>query len=77
VLKPWLRNRRVLFVGRNVARAFGCNDLDWLQWVDDDTAEQVAVIPHPSGIVTWWNDKGNRDSAGRFLSEAFRKMKDS
>ena len=28
---------------------------------------QVAVIPHPSGIVRWWNDPENREKARTFM----------
>lgn len=32
-------------------------------------ALRLAWMPHTSGIVTWWNDAGNRRRAGRFLRE--------
>jgi len=69
---PDLKNRHVLFVGRNVADAFGFRDLPFLQWRYADVAVRVAVIPHPSGIVTWWNDPDNRMAAADFLKEAFK-----
>jgi len=69
--KPSLNGRRVIFVGRNVASAFGCSDLPWLSWRKLSGAK-VAVIPHPSGIVLWWNDERNREDASVFLREALR-----
>jgi len=67
---PNLSGRRVLLVGRNVAKAFGFGDLPWLEWRKLEGME-VAVIPHPSGIVLWWNDKENRQAAKKFLREVF------
>jgi uracil-DNA glycosylase len=66
-----LTGRRVVFVGHAVSRAFGVKVgqgalMRWLrvEHLDFD----FAVVPHPSGINTWWNDPDNRDAAGRFLS---------
>ena len=71
-LRPNLSGRRILFVGRNVARAFGFDDVPRLEWRKTDEFE-FAWIPHPSGIVLWWNDRENRERAGRFLRECFNR----
>ena len=42
---------------------------DWSMVVDVEDFEVAAVIPHPSGIVLWWNDPENRKRAGMFLRE--------
>lgn len=68
-----LQGRRVLFVGKNVAAAFGYDDLPWLEWKKLDDGGMVAVIPHLSKIVLWWNDVENRKAAGKFLKEIFAK----
>jgi len=69
---PLLEDKTVVFLGRNVADAFGFSDLSYLQWrYGTGVAERVAVIPHPSGIVRWWNDARNRKEAQRFLSAIF------
>lgn len=69
---PELEDRRILFVGRNVAAAFGFGKIPWLKWIRDDESDmEVAVIPHPSGIVTWWNEGNNKRAAAEFLSETF------
>ena len=64
-----LRGRMVIFVGRSVAAAFGLPRIPWMTWIERFGAE-VASIPHPSGIVRWWNDADNRDAAGEFMRAA-------
>ena len=68
VLKDRLVGRRVLFVGRRAAAAFGLRDLPWLTWKSVSRGTKVAAIPHPSGIVLWWNDRENRRAARSFLN---------
>jgi hypothetical protein len=70
-LEGLLLHRHTILLGRNVSRAFGLKRLDWFTWIEFRRGT-VAVIPHPSGIVRWWNLEMNRRSAGAFLSEAFR-----
>jgi hypothetical protein len=61
--------RTAVLLGRNVARAFGLGQVPWLSWTDLGGG-RVGVIPHPSGIMLWWNSMENRTMAGRFLLEA-------
>lgn len=68
VLADAFAGRRVLFVGRRVARAFGLRS-DYLVW-NGNTRFEWAIIPHPSGINQWWNDPENVERAGRFLRAA-------
>ena len=65
-VKPYLVDRTVLLLGRNVARAFGLVKLSWMVWTEEFGA-RMAVIPHPSGIVIWWNSLENREKVGIFL----------
>lgn len=60
---------RVILVGRRVSTAFGYPWLSFLTWTYDDHPPgfYVAVIPHPSGIVRWWNSPDNVEAARRFL----------
>ncbi len=58
--------RRVLLAGKRVASAFGLKDPEWFKPVEHRQA-LMAVIPHPSGIVTYWNDESNRRRAAEFL----------
>lgn len=67
---PLLTGRRVIFIGRNVAAAFGEPRIGWMTWIERFEA-RVAAIPHPSGIVLWWNDQRNRSAAAEFLRKAF------
>jgi len=74
-MKHDLSGRRVVFVGKNVARAFG-EDMDFLEWkYSNELDAEIAVIPHPSGIVQWWNDRDNRKAAGEFLAASFEKQR--
>lgn len=66
ILMPDVLGRRVLFVGRAVAAAFAMPRVPLLTWVGACGA-WVAVVPHPSGIVRWWNSEENRARAGEFL----------
>lgn len=54
-----LHGRRVLLAGKQVARAFGVRT-GYFQWSAHEKGFEVAVIPHPSGVNHWWNDRANR-----------------
>lgn len=61
-----LDGRDVIFVGRNVSRAFGhdAKTLPFFQWEYNPTWHyQFACVPHPSGRNHWYNDPVNRDLA--------------
>ena len=59
-----------LLAGSRVARAFGMRsfDYDYLEPFEF-RGRCFAVIPHPSGIVRWWNDPRNRRAAEVFAEE--------
>lgn len=64
-LLPEIEGRRVVMCGRRVASAFGVRpDVPFLTWLPLD---RYAVIPHPSGVVRWWNEPGNVEAAAGFL----------
>lgn len=70
-LHPRLRERRVVLVGRRVAEAFRLGQMPYLRWERDVGGfAEVAVLPHPSGVVRWWNESANVEAARRFLREA-------
>lgn len=72
-MAPRLRGRVVVLMGRNVAWAFGVDDLHYLTWyVGRGGWARFAVCPHPSGVNRWWNDEGNRDRAGEFFQQLVR-----
>lgn len=68
-LREELAGRRVVLLGRLVARAFRLQDdmYDWFQPVEVPPGVEVAVMPHPSGVSTWWNDEGNVNRASAFM----------
>jgi len=62
--------RAVILLGKNVAKAFNIQDPEFFQWGTTHRPFTV-VIPHPSGINHWWNDKRNQRVAREFLSEMY------
>lgn len=80
------RYRRVVLCGAGPAEAFGLPYVPHFKWYDHHTELQshsagmrvrrwtwkVAVIPHPSGTVLYWNSPENRAKGHRFLWEAVR-----
>lgn len=79
-IEPLLAGRAVVLVGRNVARAFGLEELEWHTWSEFPVRRflpvsqriviaQVAVVPHPSGRNHWYNRSENRRIAREFWEE--------
>jgi len=71
-MRPLLRGREVILVGRNVSAAFGYTEshLDFHEWYDDDTWKmKVSVIPHPSGRNHWYHKEPNREASRLFWAE--------
>jgi hypothetical protein len=67
---PLLLGRPVIFVGRNVAGAFGF-DIPFHEWhaLMGVTPTEIAVIPHPSGRNHWYNSPSNQELARLFWAE--------
>lgn len=61
-----LRGRRVIFLGRNVAEAFGFAWKEPMVW-HQHVGFTAARLPHPSGVNLWWNDAKNVRAAAAFL----------
>lgn len=62
-----------LLCGRRVAAAFGFReDARYLRWYPLD-GKHYGVVPHPSGIVRWYNDPQNRARARRWLRRLARR----
>lgn len=68
-----LQNRRVIFCGRNVAKAFGHFDDRYFEWDTDDRFFTYAVMPHVSRINRWWNEPKNVERATAFFHELYMK----
>ncbi len=68
-LTPSLIGRRIVMVGDNVARAFGVTKYPWCIWMASDAFPETefAVLPHPSGVNMWYNDRDNLKRAKKFL----------
>lgn len=60
----------VILCGRRVASAFGlAAPGEWLTWRRHGRMH-LGLLPHPSGVVRWWNEPENREAARRFMSSA-------
>lgn len=80
-IRPLLRGRTVILVGRNVAQAFEL-DLDFHTWhldfeqVGTETpglVQQIAVVPHTSGRNFWYNDPENMRAAREFWTDVLNR----
>lgn len=81
---PFLRGRRVVFVGRQVAEAFGFGAVPFLESVEalnrkigepgTSTADHkttFVVIPHPSGRNPWYSRPENREALRTYFDGVF------
>ncbi len=60
-------NRLVLLCGKKVASCFGVGGpMAFLERREVGNASFV-LLPHPSGVNHWWNDRGNKEAAGGLL----------
>lgn len=69
-LRETLRDYRgVICLGRRVAGVVlpGGGGFPYFRWTESRGAKLV-VIPHPSGIVRWWNEPENVERAREFLT---------
>ena len=77
VMKHELNGAYVMFVGKHVADAFGIHS-EFNQYFIANAFHcwsqggvggffEFQVIPHPSGVNRWWNDRKNRATARRFF----------
>ncbi len=60
--------RAVILLGKNVAQAFNLQKPEFFKW-DRTCRPFTVVIPHPSGLNHWWNEKSNQRIARKFLNE--------
>lgn len=68
-----VRGRVVVLAGKRVARAFGLADPPWLRRIALGRGEASCfVVPHPSGIVTWYNELLNRRRVAKLLRRLAR-----
>lgn len=59
----------VIFLGQNVAHAFGLRKAPLCEWIHCPYTRglKVAVLPHPSGINLWYNSARNVAIAKSFM----------
>lgn len=59
--------RPFLFIGRRCSRAFGLSaDTPFCSWMQFH-GRRIAIVPHPSGVVTWWQNAVNLLTVERFM----------
>ncbi len=59
---------KVLLAGKRVARAFRLGSPTYFEETRVEGIDvPVVVVPHPSGVNRWWNDRGNAADARKFL----------
>lgn len=63
-----LSGRKVILVGKGVAEAFELADMAFLE-VREVRGAKVLLLPHPSGINSWWNKGGNIEAGRKALRE--------
>lgn len=71
-----LSGRRVIFVGKQVARAFQFFGTDYFTW-EEFGSMLVCLIPHPSGVNRFWNDPERVEQAQGFLRSLIARPDDS
>lgn len=62
-----IEGRRVVFMGRAVARAFGHTRVTYFEPLPNTRAQAAWCAPHPSGLNRWWNDPQHRADAQTFF----------
>jgi len=70
VLLDW-RVERIVLLGKNVARCFGFRDLPFLAEIRI-YGRRFLLLPHPSGINRWWNERRNEQRARQLLRRFLR-----
>lgn len=70
------RPRRLVLLGRKVAKEFGCNDLEWCRWVRLELPGghccAAIVVPHPSNANRGYNDPALREQVSAVLRRALQ-----
>ena len=72
VHRQHFRDRTVIFVGRNVAVAFGFSKstMDFFEWRRcKEWGFRATVIPHTSGCNHYWNSSENKELARKFFQD--------
>lgn len=65
---------RVIFLGRQVARAFGAREAYLRPFRLGEAT--CMIFPHPSGVNRWYNSRANRARASRSLRRWLNEQQD-
>jgi uracil-DNA glycosylase len=76
-VKPFLRSRTVVCLGRGVAQSFGYSDKSrFHEWfVDPQYNFKVAIVPHTSGRNRWYQKPENAQESVAFWSKLTEEFK--
>ena len=68
-----LTRKKIIFVGIKTAEAFGFKHapLKWRRF----NGGAASILPHPSGINRWYNDRSNVRQARRFMRTISKQAK--
>ena len=70
VLLDW-RVERIVLLGKNVARCFGFRDVPFLAEMSI-YGRRFLILPHPSRVNRWWNERRNEQRARELLQRFLR-----
>lgn len=68
-MTPFVRERRVILVGRKVATAFGYGEFDFHTWLTGEDLDHFAIVPHPSGRNPWYRTRPQLEQAEAFWNQ--------
>lgn len=72
--KQFTPGQTVLILGKRAASAFRITDVAYFQPLTINGAK-VYIMPHPSGVNTWWNLLENELQAIRFMHRIVKELK--
>lgn len=75
LMEDWVWGDTVLFAGWNVARAFEFKTTSYYTWSEELVqGVHCVVVPHPSGLNRYWNERKNRVRAQGFWRQAVHEI---
>ncbi len=69
-LRPLLMDRRVILIGRYVAKSFGYDRTPFFEWCHDSF--DFCIVPHPSGLSRAYNEPEPREMLKSVMIHALR-----
>lgn len=69
VARRFVFDRAVVLLGKRAARAFGIREPEYFRPVSRmEWRATVFVVPHPSGVNRWYNERRNVRRMRRFMT---------